>query len=473
MNRSVKYILYSTILGTLLLSACGKEKGIEPNKPDTPSLGFKIDSVLTVTEMPAAEMERIRLGVQFPHTDFEPTGFYLPPNGTVKLNVKQVTGTNLPKLMIGTYSRYLASGIYGGGSSDIPEVQLKEGENIISDTKGNGGLLYIRYSSFAPNSTAKVSFISGFKPVPFYVKGKTTHAEWLKMLSTLNNVPDVQLVGGSVIVVSSLAKAIEYKNEDQDAVLTKLDQMRQLENAISGLDGSSPENEPSPLRILMTQHDDPNAFMYAFLYRTAFAAAEMDKILTVKGVGTDGWGPWHEIGHLHQQHAWRWSALGEVTVNIYSLAVQRSFTPGENRLVAEKSWNLAATYLALPEADKDFNAYTNGKDALGNDIYVAKSPLKDVFARLCMFEQLRKAYGDKFYPDLHKWFRKYKVGMRDDDDRIKYFMMAACKVSGKDLTDFFKKWGLKCSTPSRTDDAYRVITELYLPKADDITTLRD
>ena len=36
-------------------------------------------------------------------------------------------------------------------------------------------------------------------------------------------------------------------------------------------------------------------------------------------------GPWHEVEHLHQQAPWEWEDLGEVTVNIYSLAVQTKF----------------------------------------------------------------------------------------------------------------------------------------------------
>lgn len=40
------------------------------------------------------------------------------------------------------------------------------------------------------------------------------------------------------------------------------------------------------------------------------------------------------VGHLHQQAPWFWSGIGEVTVNIYSLSVQRMLG-NKSRLVEE------------------------------------------------------------------------------------------------------------------------------------------
>ncbi|MCO4294734.1 M60 family metallopeptidase [Solitalea sp. MAHUQ-68] len=472
---------YLAFLLILSVSSCSDNE-IKPNDPtvkpnpdpgsNVTFVGFKVDSVLTVSEIVSAEKERVRLGITFPHTDFEPTGFYLPANGTLKIKVEQVAGNRLPKLMIGTYSRYLS--LNTGATTGVPEIQLVAGENTIKDTKGQGGLLYFRYANYSPSAKAKVSFISGFKPVPFYVKGKTKKSEWLSMLAQLNDVPDVQLVGDKVFIVSSFTKALQYKDEDQDAVLNKIDEMAHQENVISGLDNSSYEHQESSLRIMMTEHDDPNAFMYAWYFRTAYTKSEMDKILTLKGIGTNGWGPWHEFGHMHQQSAWTWGALGEVTVNIYSLAVQRSFTPTANRLRDEKSWDAAVTYLKLPDEDKDFNGSTDGKDAAGHDIYRYKSPVTDVFVRLCMFQQLQIAFGDQFYISLHKYTRSYPPVINNDDDKMKYFMTRACKITDRDLSDFFKKWGLRLSSQTLTDEAYKAISDLQLAKPDrDLTLLTD
>ena len=63
--------------------------------------------------------------------------------------------------------------------------------------------------------------------------------------------------------------------------------------------------------------------MFATHYHTGYVPETMDRVLNIKRLQGDGWGPWHEVGHLHQQAPWFWSGVGEVTVNIYSLSVQR------------------------------------------------------------------------------------------------------------------------------------------------------
>jgi len=101
----------------------------------------------------------------------------------------------------------------------------------------------------------------------------------------------------------------------------------------------------------------------------------------------------------------------------------------------------ALAYLAGSNANKNFNA-----DSV------------DVFLRLYMFHQLWLAYGDSFYQQLHKQTREEKPDFNHEDAAaMQYFMLKACQISGKDLTGFFKKWGLK------NDSAYAAIRALNLP----------
>lgn len=60
------------------------------------------------------------------------------------------------------------------------------------------------------------------------------------------------------------------------------------------------------------------------------------------------------------------------------------------------------------------------------------------------------------------------------DTRIRWFMLKACKIIGKNLSPFFKKWGMKLSTQSATDAVFTEITSLGLPTPlQDITLLKD
>jgi hypothetical protein len=157
------------------------------------------------------------------------------------------------------------------------------------------------------------------------------------------------------------------------------------------------------------------------------------------------WGMWHEPGHMHQQSSWLWEAATEVTVNIYSLAAQRD-AGLPTRLAEDGTPEAVRTYLASPAANRDYNA-----------------PDADPFVRLAMFEQLRLAFGDRFYPDLHKLTRRAEKA----SDPQQYFILNASRVSGRNLLDFFTTWGLTITPQTRAD-----VTALALPAPDrDLTTL--
>ncbi|MEN9609277.1 MAG: hypothetical protein RLZZ628_91 [Bacteroidota bacterium] len=411
--------------------------------------GLTIDSTFTVSEVLAAETEQSRLGMQFQFSDLEPVGFYLPAGQSVTLKVTKLAGTRYPKLIIGTLSRaYSVADPYG---STVGSVQLVEGTNTITNPQDVGGLLYLKYAvATAPNSAATVKFVSGMKSVPFYKQGKTTNAQWLQMLTTFNTVPDVQLVSKRGIIVSSLANATTYKTENQDLILQHIDNVFEQESQIAGLDNSAPQHAPSTKRVLIVQHSNLNYYMYSFGGRIAIASGAMNSVLTVNGISKDGWGPWHEIGHAFQQ-TWKWDALGEVTTNIYSLKVQRSYGIA-SRLKTDNIWPNATTFFAQPDATRDFNASTT-----------------NVWVRLCLFQQLYLAFGDKFYQDQHKAYRIEKPVLTTEAAKMRWFMLSACKASGKNLGNFFKKWGFKVDA-----SVYAEINALNLPLPTvDPTTLKD
>lgn len=442
---------YSYVLAAILLgAACKKSSPVtnqEEEKPkpvvEQPNTA-RADSLLTVGETFSGTAEASRLGQSFPASDFTPAGFYLPPNVALKVNVEQVSGAKLPILLVGTYSRYT-------NKWNPQEVQLKAGENTVTDPLG--GLLYLRFTASSPGgSSAKVRFVSGMQPVPFYQLGKTTHTDWMQALKDLKDAPDVQLVSNRTIMVASRANAIAYQVEDQDALLRLADRVINIEDSISGLDGTAPSENVNVHKYLMTETDNSDYYMVATWYRTAYYQNTLAAVLTVNGLGKDGWGPWHELGHMHQQGAWTWGALGEVTVNVYSLAVERKLGITPSRLKKDNVWPKVDAYFAKPDAERDFNAG-------GTDVWV----------RLCMFHQLWMAYGDGFYHQLHKAARAEKPSLAGDAAKMKWFMLKACSISGHDLTAFFRKWGLKPD-----ESAYTAITALNLPApATEPSTLRE
>jgi Peptidase M60, enhancin and enhancin-like/N-terminal domain of M60-like peptidases len=392
-------------------------------------------TVFEIQSLPSGEAEAERLGQEQRASDFTPTALYLPPNQTVTLEVTHTAGSDLPTLLVGTYSRY--------ATHENPQtVNLTMGKNSITANQ-YGGLMYLRYTKTTSEvSKAKVEFLSGYKIAPLFVLDKTTTTDWAAQLQKYTETPDVLMLGTREFMVFSRAKALTWQNNDQNAVLRTADEIWNLEDKISGLDGSAPAHQPNLHKVLMTETDLPDTYMFATYYRTAYFDDVAKHAFTPLN-RTDGWGPWHELGHMHQQGAWTWEAVGEVTVNVYSLAVHRAFGIADSRLQAENAWNKMDTFFDISTATRDYN------DTLQTDF----------FTRLCLFEQLRMAFGDAFYKELHKRTRINAPVLNNDAEKMQYFMVESSKIAGKDLTNFFRKWGFV-----GVEDGFTQISNLGLPQ---------
>lgn len=424
----------------------------EPQNPGTPSTPPVVvkklataDSILVLKELYTGTKEAKRLAQNNPASDFSPTGFYLPPGSPVTINLNVIKGSHKPVLLVGTYSRY-------SNKWNPTTYTLNSGTNNITDPLG--GIMYVRFGNDFPDSEVSLKFVSGFKPIPFFQSGKTTQKEWVEMLDSIKDVPDAQLVGRKTIITFSLANAVKYKNDDRQALIDKADRVINIEDSISGLFGPDPIDQPNQHQYLLTESDNPDYYMAATYYRTWYRAN--DAVPAILTAGNLTWGPWHELGHMHQQGAWTWSELGEVTVNVYSLAVQKALGL-PSRLKDDNTWQQAMNYLSQSENVKNFNASA-----------------VSVWVRLCMFQQLKLAFGDSFYHQLHRTARRDVSLPTTNDAKMKWFMVQASKISGKNLSSFFRKWGLVLSTPTLTDEAYSEIANLNLPlPATDISSLVD
>jgi hypothetical protein len=448
MNLKSLNFLSAVIVCMVLTSGCKQQKILpEQNavahdktaaNSNNPNINTTIGTNIQVfNELKSGTAEGSRLNIT-PWSDFEATGFYLAPNATLQVSVEQLTGTAKPKILVGTYSRYEVK-------NNPQEFSLTTGTNNITADQ-YGGLIWVRFgTSGTPSSSAKITFVSGHQRVPVYIKNQTSSADWANQLSTYSSSPDVVLMGDRVYQVYSRTRAVNTQSQDNNYVLSKADQTMEVEDAFSGIDGSAPQHQPNVnQRMLMTENDG-SGWMFATWYRTAYVTAAAPAAFT-STIGTvDGWGPWHELGHMHQQGAWKWSTLGEVTVNIYSLAVERAMGVSPSRLKRDNVWPAVATYLANTSPSKDFNSdaiMTNG-----------------TWVRLAMFHQLWMAFGDNFYKDLHKITRVELPNVSTDAEKMRYFMLKSCSVSGRNLTNFFRKWGFLVN-----ESVYTEIAGLGLPQ---------
>ena len=447
--------IFCSMLLLVSLASCGggssygpAPRSVSPAVVDPTAIALATADVIELSERAGAQYEADRLVVT-PTADFVATGWYAPAGAqfTVQVDGAMDRSHPAPRLMVGTYSRY-------AGRGDPQEFPLAAGNNKL--TAGPyGGLVFLRHTAPAPPfglNKLKFSFVNGLVRAPRYVLGQTTKADWQAQLSTYTTAPDVVMQSKRSIMVFSRQNALAWKDNDQDYVLRTADRILDAEDDISGLDGSSEKHRPNANQFLMTQSTD--GWMYATNFRAAFSAGAAQFAFTplIDGTAGDAWGVWHELGHLHQQN-WTWDALGEVTVNLYSMAAERALKVTPNRLQQDKTWSRAVQpYLRLPAAQKNFNA-----DAV------------DVWMRLYMFHQLWLAFGDHFFQQLHRQTREELPDLPTQAAQMRYFMVKACKIAGQDLTGFFQTWGLRPQASVWTE-----IKALQLPPpAKDLSTLND
>ncbi|PEA52481.1 hypothetical protein CON64_23520 [Bacillus pseudomycoides] len=354
--------------------------------------------------------------------NYAPTGIYVKPNEEVTI---EVSGTQKIRAIIGTHQYDKEWG---------KEINLSPGINKISSP--NGGLL--GFDNYQDTGTVKVKIIQGGSPVPFFELGKHTKEDWIAMMDKYPDAHAVQLKSEKAVLTVTQDSAKKYiVDQDPVPLLKKYDEMIRAQDKISGLS----ETDPNPLHhpthriwAFVENQNKQDWGMYASWDGATFTTAG-DAIESVLDVNKFGWGQLHEAGHARQQYPWIWNDLRgmtEVTVNLYSLAAQKQLFPNQpTRLEKEGDYDRAFAY--LKQTDKE---YKN---------------IDDLFVKLVMLWQLHLAYGEDFYPNLHKLYRELPEDQlpKTDEEKIQAFIYNTSKVAKQNVLLFFDQWGLKASEETR------------------------
>jgi len=362
-----------------------------------------------------------------------PTGVYKKPDEPIIIAVSSTDQKVFPQVVI---SDPILQHYVEGNKDGIP---LKEGKNVISTPQG--GVVHLINES-DKTSTPPVVTIEGGEKFTYFVLGEHTLEDWYAMLEEYKDIPAIELVGERVFITASYNTAKDI--DDPIKLLQCIDEAIEVENRVSGLDESSPDprHRPSQYRQHMRENNSPGTYMYMFYNHTGYNSDAMKTILNTQRFTQNGWGPWHELGHTYQQGPWKWDGVGEVTVNIYSLHVQKHFG-NKTRLEQEGCYDRAFAYLNQP--DKDYNK------------------IDDLFVKLVMFWQLDLAFGDDFYPTLHRTYREMPKWQRptNDHDKIQTFIATSSQVADRNLGPFFEMWGL--IPTQRTNEQISHLPDLTRP----------
>ncbi|MCX4553744.1 M60 family metallopeptidase [Streptomyces sp. NBC_01387] len=384
---------------------------------------------LLLTAFPDAETERLRLDRSLRASEFIPTGHYAAPGTEVTVQVRPSHGV-LPVLHIGTFDDYNEN-----VALKTPRTfPLHAGRNTVSDSYG--GPVYLSFAGHGQR--AEFTFVSGTVRMAGFELGRTTEAEFQKQLDTLTEVPWVELTTEHAILTLTREGALLYRDEDHAALLRLFDTIIDSHNRISGLDGSTALNRPKAGRYHFNEVSivPKGVGAYAWHGFNGFPRAYMDRLCTVTGLRTRGWGLYHELGHLNQQAAYQAGGLTEVTVNIYSLAAQRTLGQPSNLLTKDATTGLNWFQSSAPKLGAPGIAY---ETTFGP------------YEQLVPLRQLELAFGDDFWPKLHKLVRtehQHDAPVEDYDHdpalearQYRALSTYASRVAGHDLTDFFvNKW---------------------------------
>jgi hypothetical protein len=342
-----------------------------------------------------------------------------------------------------------------GKSPGQQTAPLRNGTNRF--VARQNGPLFIRFTSPdskpAASTEIDVSIADG-KPLPLFVQGRTTLADWRAQLDSYADAPFVQLVDGQSMITLPRGVYRRAPIADPSATLATIGQVLDMQDALAGLDGAKPTDARTPLRehflvdFRTSRKQSQRVYMYATdQFIGMFAGNTTD--LTDPARLRNEWAIWHEVGHTRQQASWTWETLAEVSVNLFSLYVQEKM--GEPSRLDEPEYDgitpreRAREYLA--RASRNYISDPDGKYQ------------ELTFVRLVMFDQLKRAYGWNLFTRLFRYYREHPLPEDASEvTKIDQFVVTMCKLSGNDLRPFFEKWGLRVSA-----DAYRRIAALRLP----------
>lgn len=331
----------------------------------------------------------------------------------------------------------------GYNKTDYP---LVEGVNKL-EMRGEG-LVYVMYNTdnYETAAPVRVHIASGGTFNGYFDVKKHTNADWNKILNaTVTNHLDV--LGDRTHLVFTVEA---FRNvPDPIALANTWDDIVRIEHKLMGLEKYNIPIKNRLLAHVVYAKNEPDAYMYATSFRTAYAEGTLSKICDVSRMrainqnpsGDDViWGPAHEIGHVHQTRpGLKWIGTTEVTNNIHSLSVQTSWG-SRSRLDRGGFYQRAFTNIIV-------GGIPHGAET---DPFCKSVPFWQMFL-------LSKKVSDN--PDLYEELHQQVRAETDPTDAATKngicqlnFVERCSDIMQLDLTDYFKSWGLLKVVDMEIDD---------------------
>ncbi|MBT1672672.1 M60 family metallopeptidase [Curtobacterium flaccumfaciens] len=367
-----------------------------------------------------AETERRREGRSYRHSDLQPASRFAPKGTEIEVTLPQ--GAPAMQLGIGLYGNY---GAYNEGSAvGIKTFPVTEGTTTV--TAPVDGLVYLIDRS--PSGSHDVT-VRGGEALPVFIRDTTSNDEFARDRAAHPDASFVTLIGDRTF--AEPPSGVFYRIPDDITARVALwDRVVALTNDHFGLlDDAVGLARKSPQRLHITTPDTGGAYASAGNDRITMPLKSGAASELLAAAPRDMWGFWHEVGHTYQTPAYNWAGMGEVVVNASVLDVQHAIS-GENRLDRQNAADVAA-FFAKPLDERTYHSQ-NG------------------WVKILMFDQLRRGFGEHFYPRLNQSLRTglalAEVSTPDNgDSKHQLFARTAAAIADRDLRPFFAEWGFPLS----------------------------
>lgn len=360
------------------------------------------------------------------HSELMPTGRFVQSGDVLSVTV----GAGYHEsLYLGVGLKGIFNDFNGGVDVGVKELKLQTGaQSIVAPVSG---MVYVINRS---GSVASVVSVEGGNPAPLFEQGKTTQQQWQDMLVDRAGSPFVEIVSDRTFLTVQRTLAMQDMKQEPAAFADYLNKVMTFTDATYGLkmDSTGVAHKYGQRIHLSTPDKGPGGAYAANTYLGFNVDTNAAKNL-LKGATDQQWALWHEVGHTYQTQDYTWKGLGEVVVNISSFVVQEKLGY-TNRMLVDQAQKIPAHFARVQ----------------GGATYDAET---DLFVKAAMFEQLRWAYGDNFYPRLSQLYRVQRLQGQaiapDDEIKRQRFMVNASQTAGRDLSAFFLRWGLQPSAETR------------------------
>lgn len=344
-----------------------------------------------------------------------PTGIYVESGEEMLVFVGNTHGEEVSLRVMDYSLGYKTTGNYS----------LIEGVNRLKML--GKGLVYVMYHTDNYQSAApiKVHIATGGKNNGYFDRRIHTASDWSRILQhTVTEHIDV--LGNKAHLLFPVKSFVQYTKGNIIPLLNFWDGIVADEHKLMGLEKYGRTLKNRMFCHIVYRSNEPNAYMYATNFRTAYVEDQVQFLLDLSKISTNEdklWGVSHEMGHVHQTRpGLKWIGLTEVTNNLHSLNVQklRNFT---TRLQRGNNYEGAFTSLLAAGIPHGIE---------GN-----------VFRKLVPFWQMRlygQVCGVDLYEDLHEQVRNSPDLPTNGESQLNYVKMC-CDILQLDLTDYFQSWG--------------------------------